>query len=108
MPYFGKSAKNFFLVEKNPTSSSKIGSILGKKMFRKSFETSLIISSEIIKFDRKIVFRKTFLSENITIPVQKNPHLLSVSTFNFHFEFSHIIMEYNWDHDKPDDKSELT
>ena len=33
---------------------------------------------------------------------------MSVSTFNFHFEFSHIIMEYKWDHDKPDDKSELT
>ena len=36
---FGKSAKNFFLLEKNPTSSFKIGGIFGKKMFRKSFET---------------------------------------------------------------------
>ena len=44
LPYFGKSAKNFFLLEKNPTSSFKIGGIFGKKMFRKSFETSLIIS----------------------------------------------------------------
>ena len=49
----------------------------------------------------------------LTTPVQKNPHLMSVSTFNFHLEFSHIIMEYKWDHDKwdhdkPDDKSELT
>ena len=31
-----------------------------KKMFRKSFETSLIISSEIIKFARKIVLCKSF------------------------------------------------
>merc|ERR1712235_116460 len=30
------------------------------KMFRKSFETSLIISSKIIKFSRKIVLCKTF------------------------------------------------
>ena len=29
--YFGKSGKNFFLAEKNPTSSFKIGGILGKK-----------------------------------------------------------------------------
>ena len=28
---FGKSWKNFFLLEKNPTSSFKIGGILGKK-----------------------------------------------------------------------------
>ena len=60
MPYFGKSEKNFFLLEKNPTSSSKIGGFGGKKMFRKSFETSLIISSEIIKFARKIVLCKSF------------------------------------------------
>ena len=33
MPYFGKSAKNFFLLEKNPTSSSKIGGFRGKKSF---------------------------------------------------------------------------
>ena len=31
-----------------------------QKMFRKSFETSLIISSEIIKFARKIVLCKSF------------------------------------------------
>ena len=31
LPYFGKSAKNFFLLEKNPTSSFKIGGIFGKK-----------------------------------------------------------------------------
>ena len=31
MPKFGKSAKNFFLLEKNPTSIFKIGGILGKK-----------------------------------------------------------------------------
>ena len=44
LPYFGKSAKNFFLLEKNPTSIFKIGGILGKKMFRKFLETSVIIS----------------------------------------------------------------
>ena len=31
MPYFGKSEKNFFLLEKNPTSSSKMGGLWGKK-----------------------------------------------------------------------------
>ena len=33
MPYFGESEKNFFLLEKNPTSSSKIGGFGGKKSF---------------------------------------------------------------------------
>ena len=33
LPYFGKSEKNFFLLEKNPTSSSKIGGFGGKKGF---------------------------------------------------------------------------
>ena len=32
MPKFGKSAKNFFLAEKNPTSSLKIRGILRKKI----------------------------------------------------------------------------
>ena len=44
LPYFGKSAKNFFLPEKNPTSSFKIRGILKKKMFRKFLETSVKIS----------------------------------------------------------------
>ena len=62
-------------MEKNPTSSFKIGGILGKnqnphrqqalfyakKIFAHFAETSLIISSEIIKFARKIVLCKTFL-----------------------------------------------
>ena len=34
-------------MDKNPTSSFKIGGILGKKIFRKFSETSVIISSEI-------------------------------------------------------------
>ena len=38
LPYFGKSAKNFFLLEKNPTLSWKIGGIFGQKMFRNFYE----------------------------------------------------------------------
>ena len=33
LPYFGKSAKNFFLLEKNPTSSFKIGGICAQKSY---------------------------------------------------------------------------
>ena len=61
MLYFGKSAKNFFLLEKNPTSSFKIGGIFGKKMFRKSFETSLIISLKKDNLPYLAVLGKTFL-----------------------------------------------
>ena len=61
MPYFRKSVKNFFVPEKNPTSSFKIGGIFGKKMFRKSFETSLIISLKKDNLAYLAVLRKTFL-----------------------------------------------
>ena len=59
MPYFRKSAKNFFL-EKNPTSSFKIGGFGEQKMFRNSFETSLIISLKKDNFRILAVLRKTF------------------------------------------------
>ena len=38
MPYFGKSAKNFFLLEKNPTSSFKIGGFGEQKSFFDFYE----------------------------------------------------------------------
>ena len=44
LPYCEKSAKTFFIAEKNPTSSFKIGGIFGKKMFSNFLETSVIIS----------------------------------------------------------------
>ena len=51
-------------MEKNPTSSFKIGGIFGKKMFRKDLETSVIIS---LKKDNSLYFgeksQKLFLLE---------------------------------------------
>ena len=41
---FSRFARKKFQVEKNPTSTFKIGGFGDTKMFRKSFETSLIIS----------------------------------------------------------------
>ena len=38
LPYFGKSAKNFFLLEKNPTSNSKIGGFCDQKSFFDFYE----------------------------------------------------------------------
>ena len=57
MPYFGKSAKNFFLVEKNPTSSSKIGGILGKKKFSDFFDFFLELK---FRWEKFAVFWKIF------------------------------------------------
>ena len=61
LPYFGKSEKNFFLPEKNPTSSFKIGGFGDTKRFRKSFETLLIISLKKDNLAYLAVLRKTFL-----------------------------------------------
>ena len=57
-----------------------------------------------------IILRQTMFSNfycKLTIPVKQNTHLLSVNTFNFDLLFSPFIIEYKWDHDKPDDISEL-
>ena len=89
---FGKSEKNFFLPEKNPTSSFKIGGILGKKMFRNFYENLQKWSLGEKKFAN---FGKS--EKNFFLP-EKNPTssfkiggIFGKKMFRKSFETSHII-----------------
>ena len=57
LPYFGKSAKNFFYRKKIRLQVSKSGVFSGKKIFRNFLETSVIIS--LLK-DSSLYFAKKF------------------------------------------------
>ena len=71
---FWKICEKLFLSEKNPTSSVKIGGFCRQKMFRKFFETSLILSLEKENLLILAVLRKTFfLGKNYNFNFQKWP-----------------------------------
>ena len=66
MPYFGKSGKNFFLLEKNPTSSFKIGGIRSQKSFFDFYENLQQLS---LVLDKKNTKQKIRVFSLTVVPV---------------------------------------
>ena len=87
MLYFGKSGKNFFLLEKNPTSSVKIGGIRSRKSFFDFYENLQKISLGKINVPYFGKSAKNFflLEKNQTSSFKKREFLFKFLMGNRHF-----------------------